>query len=167
MKIGSKGSEVEIDVFGDTDPKKVPASMFHGALSIDYASAVRADISKQAPATCPRYWYIPAVFQCVACKEDFAFSVDEQRFWYEERKFIPGVTPASRESSRMPTAPKPRFANRSRAASTRPRFTSSASLPPSAGRPGFRTRFLAFLDAMPAKLIDRSINYESAERSEQ
>ncbi len=93
MKIGLKGFEVEIDVFGDTDPKKVPASMFHGAVSVDYASAVRADISKQAPATCPRYWYIPAVFQCVACKEDFAFPVDEQRFWYEERKFFPGVTP--------------------------------------------------------------------------
>jgi len=69
MRIGPKGFEVEIDVFGDTDPKKVPASMFHGAVSVDYDSAVRADIAKQAPATCPRYWYIPAVFQCVACKK--------------------------------------------------------------------------------------------------
>jgi hypothetical protein len=89
MKIGSQ----EIDVFGDTDPRKVPAHMFKDALSVDYTSAVRADISKQAPATCPRHWYIPATFQCIACKEPFAFSIEEQRFWYEEIKFLPGATP--------------------------------------------------------------------------
>lgn len=82
-----------IDIFGDTNPRKMPRHLFREAVELDYEGAVKADISRQAPATCPRHWYIPATFVCVDCKEPFLFSVHEQRFWYEERKFFPGVLP--------------------------------------------------------------------------
>jgi hypothetical protein len=93
MKIGRPGFEIEIDVFGDTDPKRMASFMLIGASNINFASAVKADVSKQASATCPRYWYVTATFECRDCKQPFKFSVEEQRFWYEERKFFPSVLP--------------------------------------------------------------------------
>jgi hypothetical protein len=77
----------EMDVFGDTDPRKMPRHLFFGALCIDYDSAVRANIDQQHFSVCPRHWYIDAKFQCEECRREFVFSVQEQRFWYEERRF--------------------------------------------------------------------------------
>jgi len=76
-----------MDVFGDTDPKKMPLHLFRGAVSIDYGTAVRADVSKQDYTVCPRHRYIDATFKCIDCGNDFLFSTDEQRFWYEQRRF--------------------------------------------------------------------------------
>jgi len=93
MKIGDSLFSIDIDVFGDTDAKKMPLSMFHDAIYIDYPKAVKADVKKQADATCPRYWYIPVVFQCIDCKMKFDFSIVEQKFWYERLRFFPSITP--------------------------------------------------------------------------
>ena len=75
------------DNFGEWDPKKMPMHLFFGASHLDYTSAVRADISKQDYSVCPRHWYLDATFRCPQCRNCFEFSVDEQRFWYEELGF--------------------------------------------------------------------------------
>lgn len=93
MKINGPDFSIEINVFGDTDPKKMPLTMFHEAVYIDYDNAIKADTEKQAGATCPRYWYIPVTFECIACKNKFDFSIDEQKFWYERLQFFPSITP--------------------------------------------------------------------------
>lgn len=98
-----------MDVFGDTDPKMMPQHFFHGAVSINYDTAVRADISKQDYTVCPRHWYIQASFKCVDCGKDFHFSVDEQRLWYEQRRFFVDSKPircvACRKKERVRKAP--------------------------------------------------------------
>src|SRR5882724_5042116 len=81
------------DSFGDTDPKKMPAYLFGGALHIDYSTAVRADIRKQDFVTCPRHWYVDASFRCTRCEQAFLFSSEEQFFWYEELKFFVDARP--------------------------------------------------------------------------
>lgn len=93
METNDPNLEIEMDIFGNTDPRKMPSHMFHGVRFLDYSTAVKADVTKQAGATCPRYWYISADFECLDCKKVFTFPVEEQRFWYEELKFYPGVTP--------------------------------------------------------------------------
>ena len=76
-----------MDILGDTDARRMPPHFFPGAISIQYGTAVRSDISKQNYAVCPRHWYIEATFKCQDCGSDFSFSVEEQRFWYEKRRF--------------------------------------------------------------------------------
>ncbi|MGC4007007.1 MAG: zinc-ribbon domain containing protein [Pirellulales bacterium] len=76
-----------IDSFGDSDPRKTPKHLFWNASRLDYDKAVRADISKQNYSVCPRHWYIDAVINCNRCDREFVFSVDEQRYWYEELGF--------------------------------------------------------------------------------
>jgi len=73
--------------FGERDPRKMPRHLFFGALHIDFASATRADISKQNYSVCPRHWYVDATFLCPRCDKKFTFTRDEQRLWYEELKF--------------------------------------------------------------------------------
>lgn len=105
-----------MDSFGDTDPKKMPQHLFHGAVSINYETAVPADVSNQDYTVCPRHWYIDAVFKCMDCGKDFLFSVEEQRFWYEQRKFYvdskPTRCPVCRKKERARKAacqnPKPK-----------------------------------------------------------
>jgi hypothetical protein len=75
------------DYFGKLDARNVPRHFFWGAVQLDYESAVKADIAKQDYTVCPRYWYIEATLRCVRCGNEFMFSVDEQRFWYEELRF--------------------------------------------------------------------------------
>lgn len=72
---------------GKSDPRKMPAYLFHDALSLDYDSAQPADISKQNYRVCPRYWYIGATLRCPDCGTEFGFPPEEQKFWYEELKF--------------------------------------------------------------------------------
>jgi hypothetical protein len=76
-----------MNLFGESDPREMPAHLFHDALKIDYDSAKCADISKQDFTVCPRHWYIDATFRCADCRSEFVFSAKEQLFWYEERKF--------------------------------------------------------------------------------
>lgn len=97
-------SEV-MDIFGSADARKMPPHFFTDAISIDYATAVRADISKQDYTVCPRHWYVNAVFKCVDCATEFLFSVQEQQFWYEDRRFYvdsyPKRCPDCRKKERL------------------------------------------------------------------
>lgn len=76
-----------VGIFGEHDPKQMPAHLFWGARSMNFKTAERADISKQNYTVCPRFWYVDATFICRGCGKGFVFSVNEQRFWYEERNF--------------------------------------------------------------------------------
>lgn len=105
---------MDMDVFGKIDPKKMPLHLFYGAVSIDYATAVRADVSKQNYTVCPRHWYIDVTFRCEDCGKTFLFSADEQGVWYERRRFYvdskPTRCPACRkkERDRKATSQKPK-----------------------------------------------------------
>ena len=53
-------------------------------------NAIRGDVSKQDFCTAhytPKYFYLDESKQCQDCGCDFIFSAQEQKFWYEERKF--------------------------------------------------------------------------------
>lgn len=76
-----------LDSFGERDPRNMPRHLFSGALHLDYATAVKADVSKQNYSVCPRHWYINAAFHCARCGDAFVFTADEQKFWYEELSF--------------------------------------------------------------------------------
>jgi hypothetical protein len=56
-------------------------------LRLDYASAIRADTSKQDFTVAPRHWYLDATFTCDRCGEEYGFTAVEQRSWYEEYRF--------------------------------------------------------------------------------
>ena len=76
-----------MDIFGSTDPKKMPLHFFSQALEINYATAIRADIAAQDYSVCPRHWYIDARFRCSACGTEFLWSAHEQRAWFETYRF--------------------------------------------------------------------------------
>ena len=91
-------------LFGARDPKGMPTHLFFGASHIDYATAERANTSKQNYSVCPRHWYVDAQFVCAACGSAFVFKASEQRFWYEELRFwidsLPKCCPKCRQSQR-------------------------------------------------------------------
>ena len=76
-----------MDIFGDTDPKKIPLHFFSGAHEIDYATAIRANTAVQDCSVCPRHWYIDARFRCPDCGADFLWSAQEQKAWFETYRF--------------------------------------------------------------------------------
>ena len=102
MKIPKLG--VEVDLFGDTDPKKMPSHLWGDLRSMDYSTAVKADTTKQNFTVCPRHWFIDAVYRCADCATDFLFSAKEQKFWYEDRHFyvdsLPVRCPECRKKER-------------------------------------------------------------------
>jgi hypothetical protein len=73
--------------WGANDARGMPEYFFFGAVRLDYKSAERADVEKQNYTVCPRCWYVDATFVCRDCNTEFVFSVSEQRFWYEDRRF--------------------------------------------------------------------------------
>jgi hypothetical protein len=75
---------LDMDVFGSTDPRKMPKHLFGSATHLEYASAIRGDIEKQNFSVCPRHWYVEADFKCAECGQEFTWTVDEQRVWFEE-----------------------------------------------------------------------------------
>ena len=75
------------DCWGELDPRKMPEHFFTGAISLDYESALKADVSRQNYSVCRRYWYVTAIMVCKDCGLEFHFPADEQRYWYEELKF--------------------------------------------------------------------------------
>ena len=75
------------DLFGSTDPSKMPPHFFFGALHIDYSSAVRADVAVQDYSVAPRHWYIDARFRCRECGAEFVWSAAEQKNWFEVYRF--------------------------------------------------------------------------------
>ena len=94
-----------MDIFGDTDPTKMPPHFFYRSLKKNYSTAVRADVEKQNYVTCPRHWYFDATYRCVDCNEVFVFSADEQRYWFEELQFFVDAFPvrclACRQNARQ------------------------------------------------------------------
>jgi len=76
-----------LDLFGESSADRMPKHFFGGASRVLYATAQRADVSKQNYSVAPRHWYVTAMIRCCDCHEEFAFTASEQRFWYEERQF--------------------------------------------------------------------------------
>jgi hypothetical protein len=76
-----------MEIFGDTDPKKMPRHFFWGAIAIDYSTAVRADITAQDFTVAPRHWYIDARFRCADCGSEFIWPASEQKTWFETYGF--------------------------------------------------------------------------------
>lgn len=72
-----------MDVFGNTDPKKMPEHFFFDAFAIHYETAVRANVDKQNYCVCPRHWYIDAQFKCERCGSEFTWTAGEQKAWFE------------------------------------------------------------------------------------
>ena len=77
----------DIDIFGNTDPKKMPNHFFYGAVKIKYETAVKANTDKQNYSVCPREWYADAQFTCDVCKDDFIWTASEQKAWFEDYNF--------------------------------------------------------------------------------
>ena len=50
-------------------------------------TAIRADLSRQSPATVPVTHYFDAKRQCRDCCRPFLFFAEEQKYWYEELGF--------------------------------------------------------------------------------
>lgn len=76
-----------MDIFGNTDPKKMPLHFFSNTHDLDYATAIRADITSQEYSVCPRHWYIDARFRCGVCNAEFLWSANEQKAWFETYRF--------------------------------------------------------------------------------
>ena len=76
-----------MDIFGDTDPRKMPDHLFTGALFIDYETAVRGNPKKQNFSVCPRNWYVDVDFKCVECRQEFTWTTSEQKVWFEDYFF--------------------------------------------------------------------------------
>jgi hypothetical protein len=97
------------DWFGETLPQNMPVYFFggfgNGGAQLDYASAVKADVSKQNYSVAPRHWYIDATMRCADCDSLYLFSAAEQQVWYEEYGFyvdsIPRCCPACRRQRRL------------------------------------------------------------------
>lgn len=83
------------NLFGRGNPRQMPRHFFWDVRSMDYKTAVRADISKQNYTVCPRHWYVNATFICRDCGQEFVFTASEQRFWYEEKHFYVDSCPKS------------------------------------------------------------------------
>ncbi|MEW5978916.1 MAG: zinc-ribbon domain containing protein [Acidobacteriota bacterium] len=90
--------------FGRDDPREMPPHFFYRSVRMDYSSAVRADTERQNCSICPRYWYVDTVFPCERCGDEFTFTAEEQRVWYEEYAFwidsLPKHCPSCRRALR-------------------------------------------------------------------
>jgi hypothetical protein len=78
---------IGMDIFGNTDPKKMPEHFFLGALHLDHETSIRANVDKQNYSVAPRHWYIDAAFKCERCNDKFAWIAKEQQVWFEEYRF--------------------------------------------------------------------------------
>jgi len=90
----------ETDHLGKHDPKNMPSFLFSGATWVDWATAARADISKQNYSVCPRHWYVDTTLRCSSCEQSFVWSKDEQRAWFEDYYFWIDVVPVRCKSCR-------------------------------------------------------------------
>jgi hypothetical protein len=75
------------DIFGNTDPQKMPIHFFWGAIQIDYHTASKANTDKQNYSVCPRHWYVDAHFICQECRRNFIWTASEQKKWFEDYFF--------------------------------------------------------------------------------
>ena len=76
-----------MDIFGNTDPRRMPGHLFFGAIHLEYKSALRGNPQKQNYSVCPRYWYIDADFECARCHREFTWTAREQKTWFESYHF--------------------------------------------------------------------------------
>ena len=91
----------KIDItFGARDPRGMPSHFFSGAKAIDYASAKKANTSKQDHSVAPRHWYVDATFDCEDCGREFTWSAQEQRLWFERFRFFVDSEPRHCRSCR-------------------------------------------------------------------
>jgi len=76
-----------MDIFGSTNPRKMPGHLFGGAIYKNYETAIRSNPEKQNYSVCPRYWYFDAEYICESCKTHFTWSAKEQKMWFEQYYF--------------------------------------------------------------------------------
>jgi len=76
-----------IDIFGNTDPRKMPGHLFGESLHLDYKTAIRGNPDKQNYSVCPRHWYLDADFNCERCRREFTWTALEQKAWFEDYFF--------------------------------------------------------------------------------
>jgi hypothetical protein len=73
---------------GDIDVEQYPPSFFHNALRVDLSTAIRSEnVREQNYTVIPRHWFIDAWFRCESCNEEFCWTAEEQRYWFDELKF--------------------------------------------------------------------------------
>ena len=76
-----------MDIFGDTDSRRMPGHLFRGSLHLDHATAIRGNPDKQNYSVCPRHWYLDADFKCDSCGREFTWTAREQKAWFEDYFF--------------------------------------------------------------------------------
>ncbi|PAW72970.1 MAG: hypothetical protein B9S33_22570 [Pedosphaera sp. Tous-C6FEB] len=128
-----------MDIFGDTDPKKMPPGFFFRALGLDYSTAVRANPALQNYTVAPRHWYLDARFRCAACPADFVWSAQEQRAWFEDYGFY--------VDSRPTLCPRCR-ADRRNARRLRREYDASVTLARSSGNTEQKVRIVQIVDEL-------------------
>ncbi|MDF1814557.1 MAG: zinc-ribbon domain containing protein [Verrucomicrobiales bacterium] len=84
-----------MDIFGETDPEKMPAWFFSNANFVEYGTAEKADWKAQKFTVAPRHWYIDAEYECPVCKRLFIWAAQEQKLWFEEYKIYVDAEPQS------------------------------------------------------------------------
>lgn len=82
-----------MDIFGNTDSRKMPGHLFRGAIHVVHETAIRGNPGKQNYSVCPRHWYVDADFRCEACGKEFAWTAGEQKAWFEDYFFWVDSTP--------------------------------------------------------------------------
>lgn len=127
------------DIFGSTDPRKMPPHFFWGALQLDHATAIRADIDAQDFTVTPRHWYVDARFRCKACGADFLWSAREQKVWFETYRFY--------VDSRVSCCPECRAKHRD-AAQLRKEYDALVSAARAHGTAGQKQRVVEILDEL-------------------
>lgn len=73
--------------FGKENPEEMPRHFFSGTHSIDYSTAIKANVDLQNCSICPRFWYVDAYFKCKRCDLEYCFSAEEQKVWFEKLNF--------------------------------------------------------------------------------
>ena len=128
-----------MDIFGDTNPEKMPLHLFHGAYEVDYATAIRADITAQDYSVCPRHWYIDARFRCAECGADFLWSAREQQTWFETYRFWVNSHPRLCRDC---------YAKRRNATELRQEYDALVANARSGGTPKQKRRIIEIIDAL-------------------
>ncbi len=82
-----------MDIFGSTDPRKMPMGFFSRALFVDFETAKRGDWTKQNFTVAPRHWYIDAEYECPVCKRLFIWTARLQRQWFEKHRLYVDAQP--------------------------------------------------------------------------
>ena len=73
---------------GNINVKGYPSYFFDNVLRVDFSTAIRSkNVKEQNFSVVPRHWFIDAWFLCERCKEEFCWTAEEQKYWFEELKF--------------------------------------------------------------------------------